>query len=201
MSTICHRLEAVRRRIREAAARSGRAAESVELLAVSKTRPPEDIRAAYACGQRRFGESYLQEALAKIQVLGDLDIEWHFIGRIQGNKTAAIAAHFDWAHSIDDPKQARRLSTQRPEALPPLNVCVQVRLGDEPTKGGLREDQLGGLIAELGALPRLHLRGLMALPPPAREASRPSAVRFAGCARCATASQPRIVRWTRCPWA
>jgi hypothetical protein len=169
MSTICNRLEAVRRRIGEAATRYGRRAESVELLAVSKTQPVEAVRAAYACGQRRFGESYLQEALSKVQSLADLDIQWHFIGRIQSNKTRPIAAHFDWVHSIDDPRQARRLSAQRPEGLPPLNLCIQVRFGDEPTKGGLAEDQVEAVLVELDSLPRLRVQGLMTLPPPEQD--------------------------------
>jgi len=166
MSPICQRLDTVRKRIRDAQTRFGRAPGSVALLAVSKTRPSKDLRAAYDCGQRLFGESYLQEALTKIQALDDLAIEWHFIGRIQGNKTRAIAEHFNWVHSIDNTRHARRLSEQRPEGLPPLNLCLQVKLDAEASKGGLDEQQLGPALEEIRSLPRLRVRGLMTLPEP-----------------------------------
>jgi len=166
MSPICHKLDTVRQRIHGAETRFGRTSGSVALLAVSKTRSPEDLRTAFGCGQRLFGESYLQDALTKIRALDDLAIEWHFIGRVQGNKTRAIAEHFDWVHSIDNPTHARRLSEQRPEDLPPLNVCLQVNLDAEASKGGLDEQQLGPALAEVRTLPRLQIRGLMALPSP-----------------------------------
>jgi hypothetical protein len=123
------------------------------------------VRAARACGQRLFGENYVQEAVEKAGTLADLDLQWHFIGRIQSNKTRAIASYFDWVHSIDSPKHARRLSEQRPDGLPPLEVCLQVSLDGEPTKGGLSEAEVEPALEEVRGLPRLRLRGLMTLPP------------------------------------
>jgi len=139
----------------------------VRLLAVSKTRPPEDLREAFAAGQIAFGENYVQEALEKIEALGDLDgIEWHFIGPIQSNKTRQIAASFDWVHSVDRLKIARRLSEQRTPSLPPLNICLQVNIDEEDTKSGCSVDELPGLVEAVGDLPNLNLRGLMAIPDP-----------------------------------
>ncbi len=169
MNAIEQRLQQVRQRIRQAEHAYGRAAGSVQLLAVSKTRPAGDIRAALAAGQRRFGESYLQEALEKIGQLEDEEIEWHYIGRVQSNKTRPIAEHFDWVHSIDKLKQARRLDQQRPASLPPLNICLQIKLSAEQTKGGLLPDEAGELIDEIGRMERLRLRGLMTLPAPAHD--------------------------------
>jgi pyridoxal phosphate enzyme (YggS family) len=136
----------------------------VLLVAVSKTRPARDIRAAHACGLTEFGESYLQEALQKVQELADLHLVWHFIGPIQSNKTAAIAAHFDWIHSIDRIKIATRLSEQRPSQLPPLQVCLQVNVSGEASKSGVHLEELPQLAEAVLALPRLKLRGLMAIP-------------------------------------
>ncbi|MGD2082415.1 MAG: YggS family pyridoxal phosphate-dependent enzyme [Chromatiales bacterium] len=165
MDPLCERLHAVELRVRDACLRFGRDPGSVTLLAVSKTRPAGDVRAARACGQRLFGENYVQEAVEKAGTLADLDLQWHFIGRIQSNKTRAIASYFDWVHSIDSPKHARRLSEQRPDGLPPLEVCLQVSLDGEPTKGGLSEAEVEPALEEVRGLPRLRLRGLMTLPP------------------------------------
>lgn len=134
------------------------------LLAVSKTRPAEDVRQAFSGGQRHFGESYLNEALAKMEALRDLPITWHFIGPIQSNKTRAIAAHFDWVHSVEREKIARRLSEQRPAGLPPLQVCLQVNISAEDSKSGCTLNDLPALSRVVSQLPRLRLRGLMAIP-------------------------------------
>ncbi|RKP48610.1 YggS family pyridoxal phosphate-dependent enzyme [Pararobbsia silviterrae] len=170
MSDIAVRLDTVRRRIGLAAADAHRSASSVELMAVSKTFPAEAIRDAHRHGQRIFGESYLQEALAKIEALADLRpaIEWHFIGPVQSNKTRPIAEHFDWVHSVDRLKIAERLSAQRPEHLAPLNVCIQVNISGEATKSGLAADAVPEVARAVAALPRLRLRGLMAIPEPAQ---------------------------------
>ncbi len=162
-------LGAVRQRIEAAAARYDRDPDSVQLLAVSKTRNADEIRQAAAAGQHRFGESYLQEALEKIQQLKDQEIEWHFIGRIQSNKTKPIAENFHWVHSIDKLKYAQRMNEQRPEQLPPLNICLQVNVDLEESKGGVALEETAEIIAEIQRLPRLRLRGLMAIPAPAAD--------------------------------
>jgi pyridoxal phosphate enzyme (YggS family) len=136
----------------------------VNVVAISKTRSASDIRAAYACGLTDFGENYLQEALPKIQALRDLPLVWHFVGPIQSNKTAAIATHFDWVHSIDRPRVARRLNEQRPAQLPPLQVCLQVNISREDSKSGVCPEELPQLVDAVLELPRLKLRGLMAIP-------------------------------------
>jgi pyridoxal phosphate enzyme (YggS family) len=164
MGDFSSRLAAVQTRIARAAAAAGRPAEAVRLLAVSKTRPPEDVRALYAAGQRAFGENYLQEAEAKMAELGDLAIEWHHIGRIQSNKTAAIARRFQWVHGVTDEHQARRLSRQRPPGMPPLDCCIQVNVSNEATKTGVAVATLEPLAPALATLPNLRLRGLMAIP-------------------------------------
>lgn len=166
MSTIETMIAKVRARIREAAQACGRDPEQVRLLAVSKTHPAAAIRAAYACGQVDFGENYLQEALAKQQELADLPLRWHFIGPIQSNKTRAIATHFDWVHSVDRLKIAQRLAEQRPEELPPLNICLQVNVSGEASKSGCAPEELPALAEAAAQLPRLKLRGLMAIPEP-----------------------------------
>ncbi|MCW8907044.1 MAG: YggS family pyridoxal phosphate-dependent enzyme [Sedimenticola sp.] len=166
MPSIMTRLESVRNQIQTATEKYRRPAGSVQLLAVSKTRPAEDILQALTAGQRRFGESYIQEALEKIEQLKGQPIEWHYIGRIQGNKTRSIAENFDWVHSIEKSKQLRRLNDQRPEHLPRLNVCLQVKIDDEESKGGLGPEQAAELVAQMASYPRLHLRGLMTLPAP-----------------------------------
>lgn len=151
-------------RIREFERRYGRTADSVKLLAVSKKHPAEKIRQAYAAGISNFGENYLQEALDKMESLDDLDLCWHFIGPIQSNKTRGIAEHFDWVHSVDREKIARRLNEQRQEAGTQLNVCVQVNLSSESSKSGTDFDGLSALCASIAGLANLKLRGLMAIP-------------------------------------
>ena len=163
------RLDAVRERIRIAAARCGREPDSVALLAVSKKQEPAKIRAAFAAGQTAFGESYAQEAAEKMDALGTLGVRWHFIGRIQGNKTRHIAERFDWVHSLCNLKHTRRLSEQRPARLPPLAACVQVNLDREPGKAGLAPDQVVDFVAACAGLPRLQLVGLMTLPAPVED--------------------------------
>ena len=167
MTRISSGLEHVLARIAEASARFGRTPGAVRLVAVSKTRAAADLREAFDAGQRAFGESYLQEALDKQAALADLPIEWHFIGRIQSNKTRAIAAHFAWVHSVSDLKHAQRLSDQRPARLPPLNICLQVNISGEASKGGVAPEALLPLARAVAGLPRLRLRGLMAVPAPA----------------------------------
>lgn len=165
MHKIDDKLAKVTARIHQAAASAGRDPQTVQLIAVSKTQPPEAIAQAYAWGQRRFGENYLQEALDKQIVLQHLpELEWHFIGPIQSNKTRPIAEHFNWVHSVDRVKIAQRLNEQRPVNLPPLNICVQVNIDDETTKSGVSLAELPTLIAALAPLTRLKLRGLMAIP-------------------------------------
>lgn len=144
-----------------------RAAGDVKLLAVSKTKPLSSIRAAYALGQKAFGENYVQEAVDKYHALSDLtDIEWHFIGPIQSNKSRAIAETMDWVHSVDREKIARRLSEQRGVSLPPLNVCIQVNISGEESKSGIPLAELDAMVALVTSLPNLCLRGLMAIPAP-----------------------------------
>jgi len=162
---IAHLLE----RVRLAAEKSQRAAGAVTVLAVSKTHPAQAIRAAYQCGLEDFGESYLQEALTKMAELGDLPITWHFIGPIQSNKTRPIAEHFAWVHSVDRSKIARRLSDHRPPGLPPLQVCLQVNISGEQSKSGVSLDELPQLAREVVGMPRLQLRGLMAIPAPSTD--------------------------------
>ena len=135
------------------------------MVAVSKTQPAEAVQALAALGQRDFGENYLQEALPKIEALRPLGLVWHFIGQLQSNKTRPVAEHFDWVHTVDRVKLAERLAAQRPFHAPPLQVCVQVRLEDEPGKGGATVAELPAVLAAVAAAPRLTLRGLMAIPP------------------------------------
>jgi PLP dependent protein len=156
----------VRSRIRQAAIAAGRDPDTVTLLAVTKAKTAENIRAAATAGVTDFGENYLQEALGKMQQLGDLSLIWHFIGGIQSNKTRAIAERFDWVHSVDRLSIARRLSEHRPFHSAPLNVCIQVALLPETTKGGVAPVALAELAAGIAGLPRLRLRGLMCVPPP-----------------------------------
>lgn len=151
-------------RVRRSAEKSQYSSGNVKVVAISKTRPALDLRAAHACGLTDFGENYLQEALQKIEALKDLPLVWHFVGPIQSNKTAAIAAHFDWVHSVDRPRVARRLSEQRPAQLPPLQVCLQVNISREDSKSGVSLEELPELAATVLELPRLQLRGLMAIP-------------------------------------
>jgi PLP dependent protein len=168
MYDLAAHLQAVHRRIEQAARAAGRAQDSVELMAVSKTFPAEDVRAAHLAGQRVFGENYVQEAIDKIAVLADLrsELEWHFIGPLQSNKTRPVAEQFDWVHSVDRFKIAQRLSEQRPAHLTPLNVCVQVNISGEDSKSGVLPGDAAELARAVATLPALRLRGLMAIPEP-----------------------------------
>jgi len=169
MSQIKQRLLKIKSQIRHAEFATGREKGSVQLLAVSKTKPASDIVTAYQAGQRLFGESYLQEALQKQQALAAFDITWHFIGPIQSNKTKAIATNFSWVHSVDRLKIAKRLSEQRPDYLPALNICLQVNISNEETKAGVTLEQLPVLVNEVMQLPNICLRGVMAIPEPNTE--------------------------------
>ncbi len=164
MKVITDSLHAVQRRISDAEVAFGRPRGSVRLLAVSKTQPPEAIEQAYRAGQHAFGESYVQEALKKIAAFSYVDMEWHFIGPIQANKTRSVAQHFHWVHSVDRLKVARRLSEQRPGDLPPLQTCLQVNISREPSKAGVAPGQAAELARAIAGLPNLRLRGLMAIP-------------------------------------
>jgi pyridoxal phosphate enzyme (YggS family) len=155
----------IRHRLESAARAAGRSVESVTLLAVSKAQPPNMVRAGAGQGLRDFGESYVQEALDKMAALADLRLTWHFIGRVQANKTRAVATSFDWVHGVDRVKIAERLSEQRPFHAPPLNVCLQVNLAQEASKGGVTSAELPEIVRAVAALPRLKLRGLMCIPP------------------------------------
>ena len=170
METIGSRLQAVKGRIASACERAGRAADSVTLLAVSKTFGPEAVREAHAAGQCAFGENYVQEALAKMTALAGLRprLQWHFIGPLQSNKTRPVAEAFDWVHSVDRLKVAERLAAQRPSLLPPLNLCLQVNVSGEASKAGVEPAALPALAHAVAALPssRVRLRGLMSIPEP-----------------------------------
>jgi len=174
MTTIATQLQTVRARIAAACLAAGRDPQAVRLLAVSKTFGPDAVAEAYAVGQTAFGENYIQEAVEKMAVLSHLPLEWHCIGPIQSNKTRLVAQHFAWAHTVDRLKIAQRLSEQRPEDLPPLQVCIQVNVDGGPTKSGVAPAEALALANEVAALPRLRLRGLMCIPEPAPdfEASR-----------------------------
>jgi PLP dependent protein len=165
-------LRQVRARMARAAAAAGRSAQSVTLLAVGKAQPAELLAAAADCGVTDFGESYLQEALAKIAALRSRALTWHFIGRIQANKTRPIAETFSWVHALDRLKVAERLAAQRPHHAPPLNVCLQVNIAAEATKGGVTPAELPALAAAVARLPHLALRGLMCIPPEETERER-----------------------------
>jgi PLP dependent protein len=164
--TLKSRLELVRRSIAQAMSDYARPENSVQLLAVSKTRTSDEIITAFNCGQTCFGESYLQEALTKIDRLRDKAIEWHFIGKIQSNKTRSIAEKFDWVHSVDKLKHAQRLNDQRPDSMAPLNICLQINIDCEASKGGIQPEEAADLIQQIRQLPKLQLKGLMALPTP-----------------------------------
>ena len=156
----------VRSRIRRAALGAGRDPDSVTLIAVSKSKPAESMREVATAGVTDFGENYLQEAVSKQDELADLPLRWHFIGGLQSNKTRAVSERFDWVHSIDRFSVARRLAEQRPFHAAPLNLCIQVAVVPEPTKGGVDPDGLSELAAKTAELPRVTLRGLMCVPPP-----------------------------------
>jgi len=169
MSTIADNIAEVEARIRAAALAVQRDVTSIHLLAVSKTKPAAALREAYAAGVRDFGENYLQEARAKQVELADLPLSWHFIGPIQSDKTREIAAHFSWVRSVDRLKIAQRLSEQRPADLEPLNFCIQVNVSGEARKSGCTPQDLPALAAAINGLPRLKLRGLMAIPEPTED--------------------------------
>jgi pyridoxal phosphate enzyme (YggS family) len=166
MSSIAERYQHICSQIRHATSIAKRPRDSVQLLAVSKTKPATDIAALYRLGQRHFAENYLQEALQKQQQLAAFNITWHFIGPIQSNKTKPIASHFSWVHSVDRLKIAQRLSEQRPEHLPPLNICLQVNISEESSKSGINLKELPELVDAVQQLPNLRLRGVMAIPEP-----------------------------------
>jgi PLP dependent protein len=166
MSTIESNLQVVRARIAAAARSAGRDPDEIVLLAVSKTFAVGDVRAAHAAGQREFGENYVQEAIEKIAALPALSLIWHFIGPIQGNKTRSIAEHFDWVHSVAREKIALRLAQARPQGKGPLDICLQVNVSGEASKSGVAPEAVRPLAEAVRALPRLRLRGLMAVPEP-----------------------------------
>ncbi|HEY0887287.1 MAG TPA: YggS family pyridoxal phosphate-dependent enzyme [Ramlibacter sp.] len=169
MTTIAAKLQLVHQRIAAACTAAHRGVGEVQLLAVSKTFGPEAVREAHACGQRAFGENYIQEAVEKIALLGDLPLEWHCIGPVQSNKTRLVAAHFDWVHTVDRLKVAQRLSEQRPEGKPALQVCIQVNIDGSPTKSGVAPGEVPALAREVAQLPNLALRGLMTIPEPCED--------------------------------
>jgi len=166
MATIADNLQAVHARIARAARAAGRDPGGVGLVAVSKTFPAECIVQAHAAGQRAFGENFAQEAVQKVTLLGHLALEWHFLGPIQSNKTGMIATHFQWVHGVDRARIAQRLDAARPVELPPLNVCIQVNVSGEASKSGVDPGDEAELAAAIARLPRLKLRGLMAIPEP-----------------------------------
>lgn len=170
MSSISINLQAVKNHILQASKKANRSPESVQLLAVSKTCPVPSIIEAAKAGQYAFGENYEQEAIHKIReirnIAPELHLEWHFIGPIQSNKTRSIATYFDWVHSVDRERIAKRLSDQRPEELPPLNVCIQINISNEKSKSGINEQDIFDLAQTITSLPKLKLRGLMAIPEP-----------------------------------
>lgn len=156
----------VLQQIRVACEHAQRAPETVQLLAVSKTHPSESLREMYAAGQRAFGENYLQEALDKIEALQDLEIEWHFIGHVQRNKTKHLAEKFDWVHGVDRLIIAERLSNQRLQDQSDLNICLQVNIDGQDSKDGCAPDEVAELVAQISQLPKIKLRGLMVIPAP-----------------------------------
>ncbi len=165
MSTVEQNYQRVRERISAACKNASRQPDSVRLLAVSKTKPASMVRACYEQGQRAFGENYLQDGLDKIDALAELtDIEWHFIGPLQSNKTRPVAEHFQWLETLDREKIARRLNEQRPDNLPPLNVLIQVNISDEDQKSGIATESVTSFAQTLLSLPRLKVRGLMCIP-------------------------------------
>ena len=164
MVSIEKNITSVKQRIDQAVTQAGRDPKSLKLLAVSKTRPASNIEEAFIKGLSAFGENYLQEAIEKINSLATLGAEWHFIGPLQSNKTRQVAEHFDWVHSVDRIKIAKRLSEQRPDHLPPINICLQVNIDAEPSKSGVLPEDAIDLALIISDLPNIHLRGLMAIP-------------------------------------
>ena len=171
MGSIHDNLNALKAQITKAALAASRTPTDIKLLAVSKTFSAEDVRTAYAWGQRAFGENYVQEGVQKVHALEDLraNLEWHFIGPIQSNKSRDVAENFDWVHSIDRFKIVQRLNEQRPDNLPPLNVCIQVNISGEASKSGIQEPELLELCLAIVAMPKLKLRGLMSIPEPTED--------------------------------
>lgn len=165
-------VQAVQKRIAQAARDAGRSVDSVTLLAVSKGQSSAAIDSAASAGIEHFGENFVQESLPKIQALAGRELTWHFIGRLQANKTRAVAENFAWVHAVDRFKIAERLSAQRPYHAPPLNVCLQHHVGGEASKGGVESTEMRELARQVGALPRLRLRGLMCMPPAETEVAR-----------------------------
>jgi pyridoxal phosphate enzyme (YggS family) len=194
-SHVARHLEEVRQRIAKAAADASRDASSVTLLAVSKTFPAEDVRAAFNAGQRAFGENYVQEAVAKIAGLADLrsEIEWHFIGPLQSNKTKVVSENFDWVHSVDRLKIAERLNEQRPDGSPRLNVCLQINVSGEDSKSGIAPDDALALAHQIAALPRLRF-------PNRPPRSMNNARRIGVCAKSWTRCARTALNSTRFPW-
>ncbi|MCU6680802.1 YggS family pyridoxal phosphate-dependent enzyme [Leclercia sp. H6W5] len=179
MNDIAHNLAQVRNKISAAATGCGRASEEVTLLAVSKTKPASAIAEAIDAGQRMFGENYVQEGVEKIchfREKGTADLQWHFIGPLQSNKSRLVAEHFDWCHTVDRLRIASRLSEQRPAEMPPLNVLIQINISDENSKSGIALEELDQLADQVAALPGLTLRGLMAIPAPESDYDRQFAV-------------------------
>ena len=177
MTSIQHNLQQVRQRIAAAAARCGRAPEEITLLAVSKTKPASAIEEAAAAGQIAFGENYVQEGVEKVQALAaHSQLEWHFIGPLQSNKSRLVAENFAWCHTLDRQRIAQRLNDQRPATLPPLNVLIQVNISDENSKSGIMLDAVSGLAQQIAVLPQLRLRGLMAIPAAESDYARQLAV-------------------------
>lgn len=185
MTALQARVRGVHQRLAAAAAQAGRDPKDLTLIAVSKTQPAEAVAALAALGQRDFGENYLQEALDKQAALSALALQWHFIGALQSNKTRPVSEHFSWVHTVDRAKLAERLSAQRPKALGPLAVCVQVKLDPEPGKAGVEPDALAPLLDTIERLPGLRLAGLMTLPAPREgfEAQRASLARLTALAK------------------
>jgi pyridoxal phosphate enzyme (YggS family) len=169
MTRFSLRLAQVRERISKACQQFGRNPEEITLLAVSKQHPVAAVREAADSGQRCFGENFVQEAMDKIEATRDLALEWHFIGHLQSNKTRVVATHFQWIQSVDREKIARRLDAQRPHHAPPVNICIQVSLEDEPGKGGVLQEEVAHLAELISTLPRIRLRGLMTIPPPSTD--------------------------------
>jgi len=164
---ITDHLAEIRHRVTHALVEAGRAGDNVMLVAVSKQQPASSVRRAFEAGQKHFGESYIQEAVAKLESLADLDISWHFLGRIQANKTRTVASRFDWVHSVDRVRVLKRLNDQRPESMPALNVLIQVNQADEGQKSGVAVSDVEALARFAVTQPRLRLRGLMSIPPAA----------------------------------
>ena len=192
MTSIQHNLQQLRQRIRAAATQCGRDPEEVTLLAVSKTKPASAVEEAIAAGQLAFGENYVQEGVEKIEALAaHPQVEWHFIGPLQSNKSRLVAEHFAWCHTVDRLKIAQRLNDQRPDSLPPLNVLIQVNISDENSKSGIMLEALPELAQQVAALPQLRLRGLMAIPAPESDYARQLAV----CQRMADAFRQLQLRY------